>query len=67
MLPGDIPQDKYRVCLYDSSNNFSLGWSFLGEMLVPDEPLILSADMSKQVVWFLKKFDAPGGVENAYT
>ena len=67
MLPGNIPEDKYRVCLYNRENNYSFGWAYVGDQPIPGEPLVLSDDMSKQVVWFLKKFDAPGGVENAYT
>lgn len=67
MLPGSIPEDKYRVCLYNSDNNFAQGWAYAGERPVPEEPLVLSEDMDKHIVWFLKKFDAPGDVQNAYT
>ncbi|KIP06474.1 hypothetical protein PHLGIDRAFT_459549 [Phlebiopsis gigantea 11061_1 CR5-6] len=67
MIPGSIPEDKYRVCLYNSENNFSSGWTPLGETIVPDQPLVLTDDYNRHIVWYLKKFDAPDGVANAYT
>lgn len=67
MIPGSIPEDKYRVCLYNSANNFSSGWTPLGERITPGEPLILTDDTERHIVWYLKKFDAPGGIANAYT
>ncbi|KAL0948591.1 hypothetical protein HGRIS_011149 [Hohenbuehelia grisea] len=63
-LPGDITMDKYRVCLYDPSTNFSLGLG-VPEKLVPGEPMILTTE-EHQVVWYLQPFDVPG-VGKAYT
>lgn len=61
----DGAEHKVHVVFHDNAKHVSWVWGFSGERPSPEEPLILTTNKEKQVVWYLQPYD--NGVPNAYT
>lgn len=68
LVPSNSVENTYGIFSYQGGEDpSSFAWSSTDEGAVAGDPLILSNDTTKYINWHVKKFEAPNGVENAYT